>query len=330
MAYSHKPQLETNLKDNTGKLEIAHSLPMMLAYMQIALAMIIIGINVPASKVILTDIPPLIFFLLRAVLASALLLPFAIAKRNLHLKLDIHSFRPLLGLSISGIVLFSLLVLFGMQHTTALSAGIITSSLPAAVALLSFIFLKEHISKRIMACITLAIFGVLVLNFQAAGMQSIGSLFGNMLIILAVFAEAIYTILAKKNALHLSPLKVAIWVNWIALALVTPISLYPALNFSFEQVSIQTWLLLGWVSFSSSILSFFLWYNAIAKVNASIAGLFTALIPLASTFVAIGILGEASSIWHLISMTSIIAAILISTHKNGIDKPPEKSPKKSD
>jgi len=53
--------------------------------------------------------------------------------------------------SFLGNFLFSICMLFGVSLTTAVAAGVVMSSIPAVVAVLSWMFLKERIGKRIAA-----------------------------------------------------------------------------------------------------------------------------------------------------------------------------------
>jgi drug/metabolite transporter (DMT)-like permease len=68
---------------------------------------------------------------------------------------------------------FTLPMLGGLQRTSAVAAGGITSTIPVVVALLSWPILKERPNGRALASIALAIVGVVVINLahvdQSAG-----------------------------------------------------------------------------------------------------------------------------------------------------------------
>ena len=51
--------------------------------------------------------------------------------------------------SLIGNFLFSICMLYGVSMTSAVSAGVVLSAIPAVVALLSWIFLKEQISAQV-------------------------------------------------------------------------------------------------------------------------------------------------------------------------------------
>ena len=78
--------------------------------------------------------------------------------------------RKLLFLeSFLGNFLFSICMLFGVSMTTAVSAGVVMSSIPAVVALLSWLFLKERIGKRTALGIACAAVGIGLFSMQKAG-----------------------------------------------------------------------------------------------------------------------------------------------------------------
>ena len=63
--------------------------------------------------------------------------------------------------------MFTLLMLNGVQRTSAVAAGVITSTIPAVVALFSWLILKERPNGRALISIALAIVGVVVINSRS-------------------------------------------------------------------------------------------------------------------------------------------------------------------
>jgi drug/metabolite transporter (DMT)-like permease len=94
--------------------------------------------------------------------------------------------------------------------TTAVSAGVIMAAIPAVVAVMSWIFLKEKISARTwlaVACSAIGI-GLLALSKNEhaeyvssgldADMTPNKQMLGNALVFGAVLCEAAYAVIAKK------------------------------------------------------------------------------------------------------------------------------------
>jgi drug/metabolite transporter (DMT)-like permease len=131
----------------------------------------LVGSNVGTGKSIVDVVPVPLLALLRFVIAMALLWPLVRVSRLRHVKRD--EWFNLLLQALFGTFGFTLLMLGGVQRTSAVAAGGITSTIPAVVALLSWLILKERPNGRALASIALAIVGVVVINLahvdQSAG-----------------------------------------------------------------------------------------------------------------------------------------------------------------
>jgi drug/metabolite transporter (DMT)-like permease len=62
--------------------------------------------------------------------------------------------------SFFGNFLFSLCMLFGVAHSSALAAGVIMAAIPAVVAVLSWVILRERVGLRVAAGVACAIAGI--------------------------------------------------------------------------------------------------------------------------------------------------------------------------
>lgn len=91
-------------------------------------------------------------------------------------------------------------MLGGVHRTSAVAAGVITSTIPAVVALFSWLFLRERPDARAFASIALAIAGIAVINLAHAGSgsQDPGSFVGNLMVLGAVCCESFYVILSRR------------------------------------------------------------------------------------------------------------------------------------
>src|SRR5262249_135258 len=160
-------------------------------------------------------------------------------------KLTATEHRLLFVQSFFGNFLFSICLLNGMAHTTATAAGVVLSTLPAAVALLSWIVLRERLSRRVIAAIVLAVRGIPLLQFAKGGaVSSSASWLGNLLILGAVFCEATYVIIGKRLAATRTPLRVGALINLWGLALITPFGLWQLQSVDLGALSLAMWGLL--------------------------------------------------------------------------------------
>ena len=136
----------------------------------LVLSMLFVGSNVGIGKSIVVFVPVAILATLRFVIAIAVLWPLfspvkmRTVKRGEWLNLFLQAFF--------GTFMFTLLMLNGVQRTSAVAAGVITSTIPAIVALFAWLILREKPNGRALVSIALAIAGVVTINLangSAAG-----------------------------------------------------------------------------------------------------------------------------------------------------------------
>src|SRR5690606_25164041 len=132
-------------------------------------------------------------------------------------------------------------MMYGVRLTTAVSAGVITSTIPAAIALLSFIVLGERLGRRRALAILLAVLGIAAVNLGATETAGAGRLMGHLLVLGAVFAEASFTVLAKRLTASMGPLQLSTGVNLVSLCLFLPPALVELRGFDLGAVPRLVW-----------------------------------------------------------------------------------------
>src|SRR5262245_5821327 len=117
------------------------------AYACLALSMLLVGSYVGLSKLLLGVFPVFLLAWLRFGIAALAMLHW-VPRAGGDEPLTGRQ-RALLFLeSFLGNFLFSICMLYGVLWSSAVSAGVVMAAIPAAVALLSRVFLHERISAR--------------------------------------------------------------------------------------------------------------------------------------------------------------------------------------
>ena len=129
------------------------------AYLSLAASMSLVGSYVALSKPLVAVFPVLLLAWLRFGIGGLAMWRW-LQKPTNELPLSSRTRRLLFLESFLGNFLFSICMLFGVALTTAVSAGVVMSSIPAVVAVLSRVFLKEQIGKRTAAGIACAAIGI--------------------------------------------------------------------------------------------------------------------------------------------------------------------------
>ena len=236
--------------------------------------------------------------------------------------------------SFVGNFLFTIAMLFGVSMTTAVSAGVIMSTIPAAVALMSWAFLKERIGLRVWAAVACGVLGITVLALSKSELPIHGGrgldanstdntmLWGNLLVFVAVLCEAAYAVIGKKLTGSLSPKRIAALINLWGLALMTPVGLYAAWHFQFSTVAPSIWLLLVFYGMAASVWTVWLWMTGLRTVPAAHAGVFTVMLPISAAVVGVCVLGESLSAMQLLAFGIALLGVLLATLPAGTTATP--------
>jgi drug/metabolite transporter (DMT)-like permease len=288
--------------------------PPLWAYASLAASMAVVGSYVGLSKLLVAAFPVFLLAWLRFGI-GALAMPHWVRRRRDEAPLSRHDRVLLFWESFLGNFLFSICMLFGIALSTALAAGVIMAALPAAVALLSRIFLGERIAPRVAAGIACAVAGIALVSLTRhdGGGTGTGTLLGNALLLGAVVCEASYVVIGKRLTAEVSPRRISALVNLWGLALVAPLAAWQAMSFDFSQVEPPTWWLLLFYSIAASVVTVWLWMTGLRHVPASAAGVFTVMLPVSAAAVGVLFLGERVSALQASAFALALTGVVLAT-----------------
>jgi len=271
--------------------------PHWTAYGALALSMSLVGSYVALSKPLAAVFPVFLLAWLRFGIAAVAMAGW-VRRPPDEAPLSRRDRVLLFWESFLGNFLFSICMLFGVQLSTALAAGVIMAALPGVVALLSRVFLGERLSRQVLAGIACAVSGIALVTLSKTGTAAnagTSPLLGNLLLLAAVVCEASYVVIGKKLSGRLGPKRISALVNLWGLALVAPLALWQARQFDFSQVALPIWGLLVFYALAASMITVWLWMTGLRHVPASQAGVFTVMLPVSAAAVGVLLLGEPFS-----------------------------------
>ena len=275
--------------------------------------MAVVGSYVALSKVLVVVFPVLLLAWLRFGIAAIAMAPW-VQRGPDEPPLNAHDRWLLFLESFFGNFLFSVCMLFGVSMSSALAAGVIMAGIPAAVAVMSRVFLKERISGRVTIGIACAVAGIALVSFtKNNGAANTSSLAGNLLLIGAVLCEASYVVMGKKLTGNVSPKRISALINLWGLVLVLPLGLWQALSFDFGSVAAGSWWLLLFYSIAASMVTVWLWMTGLRHVPASSAGVFTVLLPISAAAVGVLVLHERFSAAQAAAFALALLGVVLAT-----------------
>lgn len=301
---------------------MTHNATNLASYLSLGGAMLIVGTSVVASKIVVETMPIYTASTLRFLIAAAILLAITARSGGIpKLPIRIH---VLIALQAAfGLVMFNVLLLLGLDLTTAITSGIITSTTPAVVALLS-IPLGDRLRPAGWLGVLLAVAGVVVVNvFGSAEAESASRpLLGAALVFLAVVGEALYAVLGKAATASVRPVPMATLVTVYGFVLFLPFAAMDVRDFDPAEVPLKGWVTIVYLAAIVTVVAFALWFQGLQHVPASTAGAFTGLIPVGTILATALFLDEPVRWLHVAGMGVVIAGIVLVTRGTGPGEPP--------
>lgn len=296
----------------------------LLAYFFLAMSMALVGSYVALSKPLVAALPVFLLAWLRFGIGGLAMTHWL--KRPANEPPMGRVTKQLLFLeSFLGNFLFTICMLYGVSMTDAVSAGVIMATIPAVVALLSWVFLKEQIGLRVWASVGCGALGIGLLALskgelsthttQASGADLMHSYawLGNLLVFASVVCEASYAVIGKKLTGTLSPKRITALINLWGFLLMTPFGIYAALQFDFHAVSMPIWLLLVFYALAASVWTVWLWMTGLKTVPAARAGVFTVMLPISAATVGVLVLGENLSGMQMVAFGIALLGVVLAT-----------------
>lgn len=292
-----------------------------IAYLCLALSMSLVGSYVALSKPLAAALPVFLLAWLRFGIGAVAMLRWLKKPAN-ELPMTPQTKRLVFLESFLGNFLFSICMLFGVSMTSAVSAGVIMAAIPAVVALMSWIFLRERIGLRVWAAVACAAAGIGLLALSKSGASAHGATgdvtqdkvwLGNLLVFGAVLCEGAYAVIGKKLTGALSPKRISSLINLYGFALMTPMGLYLALQFDFRSVAPGIWLLLVFYALAASVWTVWLWMTGLKIVPAAQGGVFTVMLPISAALVGVLVLDETLSGVQLWAFAIALLGVVLAT-----------------
>ena len=219
--------------------------------------------------------------------------------------------------SFFGNFLFTLCMVTGVSLTSAVAAGVTMAAIPVAVAVLSWVILRERIAPRTWVAVALAVAGIALYAWvkpeDAASSRSPYAWLGQLLLLAAVLCEATYAVLGKQLTASVSPKRISAIVNLWGFALTTPFGLYLAWQFDFASISLPNWALLLFYALAACVWTVWLWMTGLRVVPASQAGVFTVMLPVSAAVVGVVALGEPITGLQLLALGIALLGVLVAT-----------------
>lgn len=265
------------------------------------------GLNWPAVKFMLTEMPPLT---IRAVaFPSAALLLAIIARAMGHrLRPASRDYVPIVVAGLFVVFGFNALTAFGQMLTETSKAAIIAFTMPAFTAIFAAIILHERLGLRNAIALFVGMAGLGVLaseDFEALAAAPLGP----AIMLLAALSWALGNVALKARVWSLSPLALTVWFFVVSCALCWPLVLI------FEPPWEQSWptepvlWTLVYHVLGPMVICYTLWTVMVDRSPATVAAISALMTPVVGVSSAILLLGDSLTWQKVLSLSMILASI---------------------
>lgn len=283
------------------------------AYLKLFLAPVLWGGALVAGRVVTVGLPPFTITWVRFVLVTVFLVPVLRFREGVLPRLSRRDVMIIAGLAVSGVVVFNFLLFSGLQTVTAVRSAVIIALAPAVVALILFLVFHERLNVAGGIGIAVAFLGaaVTISEGDPAMILEGGIAPGDLLLLGAVLAWAVYTITARYAMKELSPLAVLTYSCAIGALLLTPVAIAEdAVGAVFRQPPV-TWVAIIYLSFGAAGLAYLWYYEGIRAVGAGRAAVFLNLEPAAALVLGAVLLQEQLTVPVLAGAALVLAGLYL-------------------
>jgi drug/metabolite transporter (DMT)-like permease len=266
-----------------------------------------------AGKLSTPYIPPFTLTFLRFFFA-ALILYFIMKARGI--KLPGLSTKDIPVFMFTGIIgMFGYHVFFftALKNTTAINSSIIGASNPIITAILSYLFLKDKMSYKRVLGIILSFTGVILTltNADLSTFKTFSFNTGDLLMLIAVFFWASYSVYSKKVIDRYSPIILTFYSFLFCTIFLIPFVIYEKSWTLIPAIPYSAYLSVLYMSIFPSVIGYLVQQMSIKAIGPGKTSIFINLVPVFSIILSIIILKETLMPIKILTTLLIIAGVYI-------------------
>lgn len=198
------------------------------------------------------------------------------------------------------------------HDTIAINLGLVQGTMPAFIIIIAWIWLKDKINFTQFLGVLITFIAVLIVvcsgNFNALIELELNS--GDIVMIFACTLYAIYAVGLRKKP-KISALPLLTFLAYIAFLGSLPGLIYEIYSNQLILPGQKGFIILGVIIIFPSFLAQIFFMKGVEKIGPSRSGLYTNLVPVFSSLLAVFFLGEEFQFFHLLSLMMIFTGIYL-------------------
>jgi len=264
------------------------------------------------SKVVMKDLPPLVWGAFRTVATMLLLFLVLFLKNQVNVSLAYKNLGPLIIFSVLGVVLNQAAFLSGLHLTTAANSGLINTLIPVFTVLWVTLWKHERLSQLRWMGFALALLGVLFLQDFSRLSISSKSAVGDGLTVFNAFCYSWFLFLSPNYFKNHPPLWLTAWLFFFGSIGLVAISFPQWGTVSGTSLSTQTLWYVFWGVLVGNLIPYLLISYVLTKAPSSVISQFIYLQALIAAFLGWMFLDEKLSLNTFLSALFIFTGLYLS------------------
>ena len=280
--------------------------------------MVMWGSTFVVTKAAVAEIPPLTLAFVRFAIGALVLVPVAVMRRGMRGLFSAVPVRQVALLALAGVALFTAAFNYALIYGSAMQGALIYALTPAAVAVAAVIGLGETLSRRRLSGIVLSVAGAaLVVRYVHSDAGSPKPLLGALLMLMAIAAWAIYTVIAKRIA-GADQTAVTAVMFVVAAAMLLPFAAIELALVTFPTPTLRGWLSTLYLGVIASGLAYVGYNYALTHLDASTVAAFVNLDPIVGVLLAFFILGERLNALQIVGTLCVLTGMWLAASREPV------------
>ncbi len=287
------------------------------AYVLLAVGPALFASNMLVARWTADFFPPVALAFWRWAVTLAILLAFVGPRLWFRRHAILREWRDLVWLGALGMGVCGAFVYIGADTTTATNIGLIYAASPVLIILIARFFYGEAMSLRQGLGVALSLAGVVVIVCRGDAAVLLGLRFapGDLWIVAAMAAWAVYAILLKYRPSEMGPMTRFGAIVLFGVLVLLPFHAWEALSGEVPELTLKT---AGIVLLLAVVPSFGA-YQVYGRIQESLGAARTSLlmylIPLYNSVLAFALLGERLESYHLAGAALVLPGIYLATRR---------------
>ncbi|WIG59590.1 MAG: Permease of the drug/metabolite transporter (DMT) superfamily [Ktedonobacterales bacterium] len=268
-----------------------------------------------AAKIALVYLSPVQLNALRLSLAALLLSPVLLRGWR-RIPRDRRTLLALGSAVLLGWILNKLFEYFGLALSTASDVALLISTESLFTAMLSWLLLRERVTRMGIAALALGLAGAYLVVERGLAPHLGGSgaegarIAGDLLVVLSLLLEAGYTVRGKAALGAVSPLLFTSVTITVSLAFWLPAGAMAVSQSGWPHLPLAGWLAVLYMAGIATALAYWLWFRALAVLDASAAAPTLFVQPLLGAALAVWLVHDTLT-WATVAGGALIALSLL-------------------